>query len=403
MFRVERFDDRRARGQAGTDSSMLSSVMRCAGVLIVAALGCGRVGFERGAPSDATPDTPVDAVPLPESICQLERQVIEAVGASAELVVAPTADGYAAAWSGGASMRMATFGTDHKLRAQIVLSEVTQPHLAGLVDAGTAFVLATASDIDAGTGTEKTWILPHDLSALAPGVAQTVSTPGRDPFPSENDHRRRAYVTGDGNNLVMRYVSASGTIGASREQEVGAPVVGLSCTDGPSTGTPHAHCVWQRTLTNGSAECRIGDVVLNAEESPSLRPEPEIFFPDCHAPRITGAAPPDMDEFVVWASETDGSIMAATVPVFKPFQLFGGGSAPQVRFDGTRFWIAWIDRAGALQLGTYEPVTETMTRHPVTGWTPSGPDAFALVRRDDKMTLSVLSGTHLDVLTVCAE
>ena len=78
------------------------------------------------------------------------------------------------------------------------------------------------------------------------------------------------------------------------------------------------------------------------------------------------------------------------------------GSAPKLGYDGTRFWIAWLDGKGELRLTSFEVATGKLVQYELAGWQPNGPEAFELVSRGNETVLVLLSPGSLDLLTICS-
>jgi hypothetical protein len=140
------------------------------------------------------------------------------------------------------------------------------------------------------------------------------------------------------------------------------------------------------------------------------------IYPSAPAPQVTGkivwtsdcvdvrnASGPDSADsmIVVWTS------LARTVEAHyavstgdKLGTIAQVGSAPKVRFDGTRFWIAWLDGANQLRLSSFD-LNGTIVGYSLAGWTPLGPEAFELVHRGGTTGVVLLSAGELDFLTIC--
>lgn len=78
------------------------------------------------------------------------------------------------------------------------------------------------------------------------------------------------------------------------------------------------------------------------------------------------------------------------------------GSAPKVGYDGTRFWIAWLDGSSELRLTSFEVATGKLVQYELPGWRASGPEGFELVTRGNETALVLLSPDGLDLLTICS-
>jgi hypothetical protein len=72
-----------------------------------------------------------------------------------------------------------------------------------------------------------------------------------------------------------------------------------------------------------------------------------------------------------------------------------------VRFDGTRFWIVWLDTAtGQLRIAAWDPDGSVVAGgHPAPA--PIGDEAFQLVRAGATVYLAVLGSDALDLVTLC--
>ena len=75
--------------------------------------------------------------------------------------------------------------------------------------------------------------------------------------------------------------------------------------------------------------------------------------------------------------------------------------AEKLGYDGTRFWIAWLDGKGELRLTSFEVATGKLVQYELPGWQPNGPEAFELVRRGGQTALVLLSPDGLEFLTIC--
>ena len=77
------------------------------------------------------------------------------------------------------------------------------------------------------------------------------------------------------------------------------------------------------------------------------------------------------------------------------------GRAPKVAFDGTQFWIAWIDNpAGELGIAAVDLDGNLVASAP-PGRTAAGDEAFQLVRSGSSVFLAVLGADGLDFVRLC--
>jgi hypothetical protein len=74
-----------------------------------------------------------------------------------------------------------------------------------------------------------------------------------------------------------------------------------------------------------------------------------------------------------------------------------------VKFDGTEFWIAWIDEGttDVLHLASFD-LQGNVHDVALPDWHPVGDQAFQLVRRGATVYLVVLSTTTVNFLLTCA-
>jgi hypothetical protein len=275
------------------------------------------------------------------------------------------------------------------------LPDLTDTQLGGIADAGERLVLASA------TGkTEALRILGRDLKTVSLQGALAGHVTGHDPYPSDSMQTPRAFLTGVANQLVTSFVAIDGLINPATAvftTPSGGPIGDLACNDGP---TNHAHCVWLEQLPNGSSQCTAFDLVLQVPNAPKVG-STEALSDDCHDIRnATGPVPAD-SMIIVWttaAGSVEARYIVSTGNVSRT--VSPAGSAPKVVFDGTRFWIAWLDDRGRLQLSSFD-LGGTVVEYSLAGWTPSGPESFELVHRGNETALALLSPGELDFLSIC--
>jgi hypothetical protein len=368
--------------------------------MLVAALGllgCGRVGFDLvpdAVPPDMAPDMAEELPPVPPSICRADRHRMIAMPPLADLVIAPSSEGYAAIWvdaaAGGA--HGAILDTQHAVLHSAELPAITHRKLGGIADAGQQLVLASFEGND-----ETVWRIARDLSSAQNQFTLPDHPIGRDPFPSDVGQRDRAFVTATVDQVQIASVAADGlvNINAASQFMANQTLTDLSCTDGPD----HSHCAWVEGL-GGAPSCIITDVAYMGSVAPVVRGPQEIATSCKSIRNASGPAPAD-SMIVVWVT-TAGAIIvhyaASTGDV--DGEIAQSGTAPKVRFDGSRFWIAWLDAGGELKLSSFD-LGGKIVHYDLPGWKPLGPEAFELVTGNGETALALASSAGLDVLTIC--
>ncbi len=367
-------------------------------------LGCGRIGVDaiprEAGPDvpgdDASRDAPPDGRAVPPAICKVDHIAFGLPPTLAQLAIAGTSEGYAAIWldpSGGKATQGVLLGPNHALLGAPVLPAIRGTQVGGLADAGQKLALATSD----GT-TQSTWVLGRDLTTVSSSSTLTGSLLAHDPFPTDDSQQLRLFLSGAGASVQAALLASDGTVNtaSTASRATTGPVTGVACADGPN----HAHCAWTEDLpdTNGASRCTAADVYM--------RPVPDVrggttLSDDCHDVR-TSSGPSVADTvFVVWTT-SDHHIWVRYLSS-KPdpgHELTTAGSAPKVRFDGTRFWIAWLDGNTKLRLASYD-LDGTVVTYLLTDWVPRGPAAFELVRRSNETALALVSATGLELLTIC--
>src|SRR5262249_33439342 len=175
-------------------------------------------------------------------------------------------------------------------------------------------------------------------------------------------------------------------------------ITDLACTDGPN----HAHCVWAEALSafaGASSTCTITDVFFGGP-TPTLANQIPWSTP-CAA--VRNASGPDMaDSMIVVWSTTARTVEAhyAVSTGDKMGTVSDSGVAPKVKFDGTRFWISYIDGNNELRLSSFD-LNGTIVPYSLAGWTPLGLEAFELVHRDLTTAVVLLAAGELDILSIC--
>jgi hypothetical protein len=351
-------------------------------------VGCGRLDVN--VVPDGTPSP--DAPPVPAAICSVNRFPVDATPAKADLTIAPISEGYAAIWVDTTRAQPAQgmlLGPNLQMLGSLALPDVTDLQLGGLADVGQKLVLSTATG-----NTVALRILGRDLRTASTQNTLTQHVMGHDVYPSDTSQKPRAFVTGVGTQIVVSNVADDGLVDpAFSTFDVSGAVTDLTCTDGPN----HAHCAWAEGTAPG--KCTIADVYFNV-------PVPMVtgttrWADECR--ELRNASGPDRADSMIVVWSTPARTVEAHYAVStgdKLGRIAQLGSAPKVRFDGTRFWIAWLDGQSQLQLSSFD-LNGTIVPYSLAGWTPLGPEAFELVHRGGTTGVVMLSAGELDFLTIC--
>ena len=365
-------------------------------VVVFGVLGCGRLGFSPAPPAgDAADASPIDAPPVPAAICKVDRIAIPAMPRSADLAIAPVAEGYAALWvdtAGGAAAFGAVLGPNHQVGQIATIPGITDVALGGVADVGQKLVLASSNGRD-----ETLWIVERDLSAATAQTTLTGRLLGHDPYPSDAGRTDRAFVTARDDKIEISQVASDGLVntGASSQFTAPAKIRDLACTDGPD----HSHCVWVNDAGTDS-QCVITDVLYMGSLAPVIGSHGDIAM-NCRDVRNASGPVPADSMIAVWVNAAGGITARYSASSDVGGEIASTGSAPKVRFDGTRFWIAWLDGAGELRLSSFE-LNGTIVHYELPGWAPIGPEAFELVTRGNETGLVLLSAAGLEFLTICS-
>lgn len=364
-------------------------------------LGCGRLDFGSASRGDAGDGPVIDAPPVPASICKVDRIPVASPPPAADLAIAPIAEGYAAFWVDTgpvAAVRTAhgmVLGPNHAVQRSVALPDITDLALGGAADAGQKLVLASSNGKD-----ETLWVVERDLSKATPQSTLPGRVLGRGPYPSDAGLKDRAFVTAQSDKIQISLVNSDGTanLGGASQFAANGPISELACNDGPS----HSHCAWVDKSSAGAAECMICDVFYMGSIAPTVTSSLLIATGCSQIRNATGPLPAD-GMMVVWV-DLNGAVQAhyavstgdVTATIGTP------GSAPKLGYDGTRFWIAWLDGKGELRLTSFEVATGKLVQYELPGWQPNGPEAFELVSRGNETALVLLSPAGLDLLTICS-
>jgi hypothetical protein len=364
-------------------------------------LGCGRLDFGAAPRADGGAEPPVDAPPVPASICKVDRIPVASPPAAADLAIAPTAEGYAVFWvdtAPVAAVRAAhgmLLGPNHAMQHSAALPGITGLALGGAADAGQKLVLASSDGKD-----ETLWVVERDLSKATPQSTLAGRLLAHAPYPSDAGLKDRAFVTAHNDKIEISAVNPDGTanLGGSSQFAANGPISELACNDGPN----HSHCAWVDQPPTGAAECVICDVYYMGSIAPMITGSLLIANGCSQLRNATGPLPAD-GMMVVW-TDINGAVQAHYAVSTGDVKATIGipGSAPKLGYDGTRFWIAWLDGRGELRLTSFEVATGKLVQYELPGWQPSGPGAFELVTRGNETALVLLSPDGLDLLTICS-
>jgi hypothetical protein len=184
-------------------------------------------------------------------------------------------------------------------------------------------------------------------SRVVRGAPEEGSFAGREPFASDQAQTPRIWVRGTKTAVVGAYIHDDGSLDADGTLPTSGPVTSMSMKDGPD----HSHITWTEDLGGGKSRCFASD----------------IRYID--------------SMIVVW--QTAGHIvearyLASTGDIMRDMSLHG--RKPKVRFDGTEFWIAWVDEGAGdqLHLASFD-LSGNVKDVALPGWQPVGDEAFQLV------------------------
>jgi hypothetical protein len=225
-------------------------------------------------------------------------------------------------------------------------------------------------------------------------VANAVG--GRDPFVRANTLATYVSLYGD-DAMFFAVMQSDGSIGSYTSYTGSAAVAEFAGDDGPD----HVHVA----MRFADQTCVGADVVFS---TPSVLQLGQSFtLPGvCTAVSIAASADATDNFLAFWQIATDEldakyvDISGSSPPTIT---VTASGRAPRVRYDGSKYRLAWIDTttgSDQLELGEYPPAG-ALTSTPLPGWQPAGDAAFQLVRQNDAVWLVILSATELTVLRLC--
>jgi len=349
---------------------------------------CGRIGF------DATDGAVlVDAPPVPSVVCDVERYPEPRLAERSDLAVAPVAEGLVLVWAPVGGGQVAVRRLDSRLMP-IVSGDppaLVADHVGGAADAGSSLVFVFGDG-----GNRKVVKTNRDLSQWAQESNQTSAIVGRDPFPSEVSQVARVFLdrTMVRNELRMSLVLSDGSLGATGLFTTADAITAIAGDDGPD----HGHAVWLEDLGVAGSRCTASDIDFTV---PPQMGSMQVISDDCHDIRNASGPPAADSMIIVWttaAGAVESRYIASSGDL--PRTITPAGRSPKVKFDGTVFWIAWIDRRDeTLHLATFD-LDGTVTDYPLPGWRTTDDEAFELVRRNDTVYLVVLDDP-ITVMTMC--
>lgn len=361
--------------------------------VVVAAAGCGRLGFDANVVVDD--DAAIggsDAPVLPAShVCASTRITIPPVAANADLAVYWNGSALIVLWESTPSITMMKVDATLEVEGSLELAIGPIDGIAGVVE-----------DVDSLTFVVST-PTGHELwHGQTPSTITRVRTEtrivAREPLLADAAFPQRAWVRGDATGLLFSFVSSSGSVGPNQPFLTNNPVTAIAGANNDN----HTHLTWTEAIGIGGSQCVQADLDL-------LPPAPIIggtasIANDCLEPRID-SGPGSADAiFTAYRTSTRtigtryrGSVADATG------MLSMSGRAPKVRFDGTQFWVAWIEE-GLVETLRIASVNEDLvfTATDLPGWTVVGDEAFEIVRAGPVTYLVLLSTDSLSFLRTCA-
>lgn len=355
----------------------------------MAAPGCGLLEQEEPAVEIGTETSAITG------LCGTKRTTIGPVLTTGELAAARSGTGLYAAWTGTTSQPGAIVKLDaqYNVLARYDMGAVG-PNLTGVVDLGL--------NVLAAYGTSSFGIVDMMQFTSDLGIwnyqATYAGTPARNPFLSNPAGSVRAYISAHNKTLIASSQDTEyGYAGGGSLFDMPAPVTQLA----GDNGNDDSVMVWIEDMGGGATRCSAGNLAYGTGGATSLR-STRVVSNDCRNPRI--AAGPTNDISLVVLTTASGAVEARLrrggadiVNV-----LSTSGRAPRVRFDGTRFWIAWRDTGAAnLRIATVDPIG-TLIRWSTSGPAVAGDNAFDLVRTSTlTVALVALTPNSLDFVTLC--
>ena len=362
--------------------------------MLVGLLGCGRLGFDAsGSGSDAMDGAlAADAPALPATLlCSARRISIPSVGPSSALAVEWNGAAFTAMWLDHGAVVGVSLDPSLTSSAPAVLVPGPVEDLAAIRTnpSGTLFTTATA-------GTQMLWSSSSLASATV--IRTEPSLVGRASVVTDATGVPRLWVRGTATGIAATYLNSSGALGVQALIPTGTPVVALAAADNSN----HAHMTWREDLAAGISRCTQADLLFTVPAA-MLGASAQVSD-DCFEPRID-SGPAVMDSILTtWRTSAHAVQMryhGGSVDVSGILSMHG--RAPRPRFDGTQFWVAWIDEPPAGDRLRIALVDEALggSAVDVPGWVPASDAAYELVRGADAVYLFILGADTLSILKTC--
>jgi hypothetical protein len=361
---------------------------------VVVLMGC-RGRFDANREVDAAPDSVVEP-PLPAMACARSVLKIATSTAGADLAVTSRATGYVVAWTDSVTGEVTGATVDLNRRmvgAPQRLLEKGATALPGLAATATrVWMVVTTGSL------QNLYSMEPGLGAPALRLAEpTVAGFSPIGISAEPASASPVWVRASAADPVLRlaYLPATGPVGTDSTTATINPVTALSVADYKD----HVHLGWRET----SGICHIVDVKLSTR--PEIPGGPTVISNDCTSMRIVSGPEPTDSVVSTWV-DSAGTVRASFVGASLPsggtyFQSkVATGRAPKVTFDGTSYWIAWMDADG-LRFARVEKNGVVSAPSPVVGVTPVGDEGFELVRHGTDVDLVVLEKESMTFLTLC--
>jgi hypothetical protein len=358
--------------------------------LVIAATGCGLLEQEQEPVVETSAETSAIT-----GLCGQARTTIGPILTTGELVAIRSGTDLYAAWTGTVSQPARIVKLDSQFRVLATMdSGVSGPNLSGLVELE-AHVLAAY-----GTNAFSVVDMQQFTSDL--GIwnyqATYASRPARSPFLLSPTNGARGYLEAFGRTLGVGTMDSSlGLIGGASFFDMTGVITQLAGDNGPRDSA----AVWVEDLGGGVSRCSAGNIGFDNPFLPSLRAT-RVVSSDCRHARI--AAGPIDDIQLVVLTTASGAVQAhlrrGGADIVNV--LSTSGRAPKVRFDGTRFWIAWRNTGSShLHIASIDPIG-TLVRWSTSGPAVAGDEAFDLVRTSTTTTVLVaITPNALDFVTLC--
>jgi len=364
-------------------------------LVVVALAGCGRFAFDELASDGGRSDAPA----LPGKLtCSATRLEIAPTMAS-ELAVTPDGSGVTAMWLGSDGSVRGLYG-DALTGAptEVTFSQGPVDEIGGVLRTSITLLYVTRRG-----AMQSLW----RLNGTGPGsfsdsieLRSETTVMAREPFINEtNTGLSRTWIRGESGGIRATYVDDAGVLKSDTVLPTSNPVIGLSGANNDS----HGHAAWSMDV-GGGADCAQSDIDFPNGVAPvSGGGGPTAS--DCFAPRID-SGPPGTDSiatvFRAGAGTVEMAYFGSTVGTSK--RLSEKGRAPKIKFDGTWFWVAWIDESGSADVLRLAKLAQDLTFDVVDipGWTPAGDEAFELVKTTNgTVQLAVLGADTVSFLRTC--